>query len=130
MICLCTCTHLLNLIWAVCVWNNYWLFDSLYRSLSSVKHIFFFCYHFSGSVKPIFSFTVGYWIRYSWIEFITEKNKVYFPFLTHFSSMFHFYTPWKRQKTSKTFGFLTFSGGVEMEHWLKWVKLQVYGSLC
>ena len=28
--------------------------------------------------------------------------------------MFHFYTPWKRQKTK---GFLTFSGGIEMEHW-------------
>ena len=29
-------------------------------------------------------------------------------------SMLHFYTPWKCQKTK---GFLTFSGGVEMEHW-------------
>ena len=28
----------------------------------------------------------------------------------------HFYTPWKRQKT---FGFLTFSGGIEMWHWTK-----------
>ena len=30
--------------------------------------------------------------------------------------MFQFYTPWKRQKT---FGFLTFSGGIEMERWVK-----------
>ena len=30
--------------------------------------------------------------------------------------MFHFYTAWKRQKT---FGFLTFSGGVEFEHWAR-----------
>ena len=30
--------------------------------------------------------------------------------------MFHFYTPWKRQKT---YGFLTFSWGIEMEHWAK-----------
>ena len=30
--------------------------------------------------------------------------------------MFHFYNPGKRQKT---FGFLTFSGGIEMEHWAK-----------
>ena len=37
----------------------------------------------------------------------------------NFSSMFHFYTPWKRQSTS---GFLTFSGGIEMKHWVKWVK--------
>ena len=31
--------------------------------------------------------------------------------LTHFTPMFHFYTPWKCQKTR---GFLTFSGGMEM----------------
>ena len=36
--------------------------------------------------------------------------------LTNFSPMFHFYSPWKRHKT---FGFLTFSGGIEMEHWSK-----------
>ena len=36
--------------------------------------------------------------------------------LTHFSPVSHFYTPWKRQKT---FGFLTFSGGIEIWHWTK-----------
>ena len=36
--------------------------------------------------------------------------------LTHFSPMFHFYNLWKRQKI---FGFLTFSGGIEMEQWAK-----------
>ena len=30
--------------------------------------------------------------------------------------MFHFYIPWIRQKT---FGFLTFTGDTEMEHWAK-----------
>ena len=30
--------------------------------------------------------------------------------------MLHFCNPWKRQKTK---GFLTFSGGIEMEHWAK-----------
>ena len=30
--------------------------------------------------------------------------------------MFHFYTPWKRQKIS---GFLTFSGGTEIENWFE-----------
>ena len=30
--------------------------------------------------------------------------------------MLHFYTPWKRQKTK---GLLTFSEGIEMEHWAK-----------
>ena len=32
--------------------------------------------------------------------------------LTHFSSVFHFYTPWKRQ---------TFSEGIERKNWAKWV---------
>ena len=35
--------------------------------------------------------------------------------LTHFKSMFHFYTPWKQ----KTRGFLMISGGIKVEHWLK-----------
>ena len=34
--------------------------------------------------------------------------------LTRFKLMFHFFTPLKRQKTG---GFLTFSGGIEMENW-------------
>ena len=37
-------------------------------------------------------------------------------FLTHFSPVSHFYTPWKRQKTC---GFLTFLGGIETWHWTK-----------
>ena len=44
---------------------------------------------------------------------IVNQVKAY---LTHFSPMFHFHTSWKRQKS---FNFLTFSGGVEMEHWAK-----------
>ena len=36
--------------------------------------------------------------------------------LTHFQPLFHFYTPWKHKKT---FAFLMFSGGIEVEHWLK-----------
>ena len=35
--------------------------------------------------------------------------------LNHFSLMSHFYTPSKRQNT---FVFLTFSGGIQMEHWV------------
>ena len=35
-------------------------------------------------------------------------------FLTRFSPMFHFYTPWKRHETK---GLLAFSGVIEMEHW-------------
>ena len=37
-------------------------------------------------------------------------------FLTHFSPMSHFYTPWKRQKINV---FLAFSGGIGMWHWTK-----------
>ena len=33
-----------------------------------------------------------------------------------FKPIFHFYTPWKRQET---FGFLTFSEGIEMTYWVK-----------
>ena len=40
-------------------------------------------------------------------------------FLTHFQPMFHFYNPWKHQKTSD---FLIFSGGIEVEHCWKWVN--------
>ena len=36
--------------------------------------------------------------------------------------MFYFYTPWKRQKTSD---FLTFSGGIEIEHWLKMSEIML-----
>ena len=35
--------------------------------------------------------------------------------LTYFIPMFHFYATWKHE----TKGFLTFSGGTEMEHWGK-----------
>ena len=38
--------------------------------------------------------------------------------------MVHFYTPWKRQKTSS---FLTFSRGIEMKY--SWVKKQKYQNL-
>ena len=36
--------------------------------------------------------------------------------LTHFSSIFHFYTPWQHQKIKD---FQTFSRGTEMEHLAK-----------
>ena len=42
------------------------------------------------------------------------KIRVYV--LTHFNRMLHFYTPWNCQKIK---GFLKFSRGIEMEHWIK-----------
>ena len=52
--------------------------------------------------------------RFSSIEIICKSLGM--NWLSHFSPMLHFYTPWKCQKT---FEFLTFSGGIEMEHWAK-----------
>ena len=53
-----------------------------------------------------------------WVEMCDIQVSIsYFgQILTHFRPMFHFYTPWKHQKTG---GFLMFSGDIEMEHWLK-----------
>ena len=49
--------------------------------------------------------------------FFSKKPFLHFDsYLIHFNPMFHFYTPWKRQKTK---GFLRFSGGIEMELGLK-----------
>ena len=42
--------------------------------------------------------------------------------LTHFIPVSHVYTPWKRQKT---FGFLTFSEGIEMEYRPKMDQISV-----
>ena len=36
--------------------------------------------------------------------------------LTHFSPVFYFYTPEKRQKAQ---GFMKYSGGIEMKQWAK-----------
>ena len=41
--------------------------------------------------------------------------------LTHFQLMLHFYTPWKQ----KTWGFLMFSGCIEVEYWLKMGQLKL-----
>ena len=43
-------------------------------------------------------------------------QKRYTELLTHFSPVSHFYIHWERQKT---FGFLTFSGSIEMWNWAK-----------
>ena len=44
---------------------------------------------------------------------------IHFRPMLAFSPFFHFYAPWKLQKLKV---FLTFSGGIEREHWLEWVK--------
>ena len=60
---------------------------------------------------PLFTYKDYQKMLSKFAEFICN-----FQFLTHFSPEFHFYTPWKRKKTSHS---LKFSGGMEMEHWSK-----------
>ena len=43
-------------------------------------------------------------------------------FLTHFSPMSHFHTPWKPKC------FLMFSGGIEMWHWTKISALKIFAK--
>ena len=43
----------------------------------------------------------------------------------HFMLRFPFYTPWKHKKAP---GFLTFSGGIEREYWLKMLKKMLLKS--
>ena len=50
-----------------------------------------------------------------------KANRLLYFDLTHFQPMFHFYTPWKHQKT---YGFLMSSGGIEVDIGWKRVKLK------
>ena len=50
---------------------------------------------------------------------LTGKKLVSESLLNHFSPMFYFYNPLKCQKV---FCFLTFSGGIEMEHCAELIK--------
>ena len=59
------------------------------------------------------SITTQIFNYYNWIWFYEHPNQ---KTLTYFSPAWHFYTPWKCQKT---FGFLTFSRGIEMWNWTK-----------
>ena len=48
-------------------------------------------------------------------------------YLTHFSPMSHFYTSWKCQKI---YGFLKFSGGIEMWQWTKMGNIFSTQDIC
>ena len=58
-----------------------------------------------------------------WANRLIRKNSKprYVP-LTHPSPVFHFYTPWKCEKT---FSFPTFSGDTDIDHWAK-MALSLY----
>ena len=51
-------------------------------------------------------------MKYYWLL----EKVIGFAFLTHFSLMFYFYTPWKRQKTKSI---PMFSGGIKKEYLAK-----------
>ena len=46
-------------------------------------------------------------------QFNNDMNERKHLILIHFSPMFHFYAPWKPQQS---FGFLKFSGGIDIKH--------------
>ena len=65
--------------------------------------------------------------RFSDIYRRSRKRPEIWNGLIHFTSMSHFYIPWKRQKTKC---FLTFSGGIEIGHWReKGYCLKIYGII-
>ena len=80
----------------------------------------FFCYIKLRSKKILLSRKTRKLEKYCcrWLLYFCP-SEIYS--LTHFSPVSHFYTPWKRQRT---FGFLTFSGGIEMWRWTKmdWIE--------
>ena len=65
-----------------------------------------------ASTKSLKSNLTSRWTC-SWLS---HNNKMPNIKIYHFNPLFQFYTPQKRQKT---FGFLTFSGGIKMEDWVK-----------
>ena len=54
------------------------------------------------------------WLLHWEKPFTHQKQWFLLEILTHFRLIFHFYTPWKSQKTK---GFLTFSWGIEIIYW-------------
>ena len=66
---------------------------------------------FSGNIEIKYWQETGLQRWPAWIFLVSAYTA-----LTHFSPMSYFNTPWKRQKT---YGCLTFSGGVEMWYWTK-----------
>ena len=66
--------------------------------------------------RSIENFVLDISILSLYMELAYYKYPLCLSLLTHFSPVSHFCTPWKRQKT---FGFLTFSGGIEIWHWTK-----------
>ena len=67
-----------------------------------------------GGPYSVLWFALCYSIDSLWFLYVSDLRNERVKFSIHFTSMFDFFTPWKRQKTSD---FLTFPGGIEMQHW-------------
>ena len=89
------------------------------QSSNSVEFFRGFPQTFSWELRDIFQ--IRFFSKHFWVAALSVRVSInpllanvliLFPLKTS-KNVFHFYTPWKRQKT---FDFLTFSGGIEMEH--------------
>ena len=91
----------------LCLWHRLYF---LFLFLSYFFSVFFIlsmnCTRYS--IAAYFELFGSKWRN---VRFRSELNwNENLTFLIHFNPMFHFYTPWKRQKTK---GYLTFSGGMK-----------------
>ena len=83
------------------------------------------------AMSPTWSFHPDLWwwqqkCKLSWlINFTCQLDLVVKNSINPFYPIFYFYTPWKYQKT---FRFLTFSGGIEIEHWPIIGKYYIYNA--
>ena len=82
---------------------------NLIVAILSMSHNWLNDSHFFGTLKVSLTRFSGLGLKNYWGN------------VTQFNPIRHFCTPWEYQKTR---GFLTFSWGIEMEHWvmLKWVN--------
>ena len=83
------------------------------------------------AMSPTWSFHPDLWwwqqkCKLPWlINFTCQLDLVVKNSINPFYPIFYFYTPWKYQKT---FRFLTFSGGIEIEHWPIIGKYYIYSG--
>ena len=119
---------ILNLFWEV-LWSTTQFPTKKWKFLLNMTNLGFQNHHWMIKMVPFHRWCTiqsSYWrfwpnniIKKDLIKkysFLPSKTMMNANLTTHFSPMFHFYTPWKRQKTK---GFLTFLGGTEIEHWAK-----------
>ena len=119
---------ILHLFWEV-LWSTTQFPTKKWKFLLNMTNLGFQNHHWMIKMVPFHRWCTiqsSYWrfwpnniIKKDLIKkysFLPSKTMMNANLTTHFSPMFHFYTPWKRQKTK---GFLTFLGGIEIEHWAK-----------